>query len=46
MGTKNGLIKKTALTEYNSAKKTGLLAITLKKEDDEVNRCKINRWRR
>lgn len=35
MGTKKGLIKKTALTEYNSAKKTGLLAITLK-EDDEL----------
>ena len=35
MGTKRGLIKKTALTEYNSAKKTGLLAITLK-EDDEL----------
>ena len=35
MATKNGLIKKTALTEYNSARKTGLLAITLK-EDDEL----------
>ena len=35
MGTKNGLIKKTALSEYNSARKTGLLAITLK-EDDEL----------
>ena len=35
MGTKNGLIKKTALTEYNSARKTGLLAITLK-DDDEL----------
>ncbi len=35
MGTKKGLIKKTALTEYNSTKKTGLLAITLK-EDDEL----------
>lgn len=33
--TKNGLIKKTGLTEYNSARKTGLLAITLK-EDDEL----------
>ncbi len=33
--TRNGLIKKTALTEYNSARKTGLLAITLK-DDDEV----------
>jgi len=35
MGTKNGLIKKTALSEYDSARKTGLLAITLK-EDDEL----------
>ena len=35
MATKNGLIKKTALSEYNSARKTGLLAITLK-EDDEL----------
>lgn len=35
MATKNGLIKKTALSEYNSNKKTGLLAITLK-EDDEL----------
>ena len=35
MCTKNGLIKKTALTEYNSARKTGLQSITLK-EDDEL----------
>ena len=35
MATKNGLIKKTALTEYNSARKTGLQGITLK-EDDEL----------
>jgi len=33
--TKEGLIKKTALTEYNSSRKTGLQAITLK-EDDEL----------
>jgi len=33
--TRNGNIKKTSLTEYNSARKTGLLAINLK-EDDEV----------
>lgn len=33
--TKNGLIKKTALNEYNSARRTGLLSITLK-EDDEL----------
>ena len=35
MSTKNGLIKKTALSEYNSARKTGLQGITLK-EDDEL----------
>lgn len=35
MCTKNGLIKKTALSEYNSARKTGLQSITLK-EDDEL----------
>ena len=33
--TKKGLIKKTCLTEYNSARKTGLQAINLK-EDDEL----------
>jgi len=35
MATKQGLIKKTALTEYNSGKRTGLQGITLK-EDDEL----------
>ena len=35
MATKNGLIKKTSLVEYNSARKTGLQGITLK-EDDEL----------
>ena len=35
MATKNGLIKKTALVEYNSARKTGLQGIALK-EDDEL----------
>ena len=35
MATKNGLIKKTPLTEYDSGKKTGLAAITLK-DDDEL----------
>ena len=35
MATKNGLIKKTPLIEYDSSRKTGLLAITLK-EDDEL----------
>ena len=40
MGTKNGLIKKTALTEYDSGRKTGLLAITLK-DDDELISVKL-----
>ena len=35
MATKNGLIKKTALKEYDTTRKTGLQGITLK-EDDEL----------
>ena len=35
MATKKGLIKKTSLKEYDSTRKTGLLAINLK-EDDEL----------
>ena len=35
MATKKGLIKKTALSEYNSARRTGLQGITLK-DDDEL----------
>lgn len=35
--TKNGIIKKTALSEYNSARKTGLLSITLKDEDELID---------
>ena len=37
MGTKNGLIKKTALTEYDSSKRTGLLSITLKDNDELIS---------
>ena len=36
MATQKGFIKKTALTEYNSARKTGLQAITLKDEDELI----------
>jgi len=36
MATKNGLIKKTALTEYNTSRKTGLQGITLKEEDELI----------
>ena len=35
MATRNGLIKKTKLMEYNTARKTGLQAISLR-EDDEL----------
>ena len=37
MATKNGLIKKTPLQEYNSIRKTGLLAITLKDDDELID---------
>ena len=36
MGTKNGLIKKTSLKEYDSNKKTGLQGITLKDNDELI----------
>ena len=37
MGTKNGLIKKTALKEYDSSRKNGLQGITLKDEDELIS---------
>ena len=37
MATKKGIIKKTALAEYNSARKTGLLSITLKDDDELID---------
>ena len=37
MGTKNGLIKKTQLKEYDSARKSGLLAITLRENDELID---------
>lgn len=33
MVTKNGIIKKTALSEFENVRKSGLIAITLKKDD-------------
>ncbi len=33
MATQNGLIKKTALSEFNNVRKSGLIAINLKEED-------------
>ncbi len=40
MATKNGLVKKTGLTEYSNVRKNGLAAITLR-EDDELIEVKI-----
>ncbi len=37
MATKNGLIKKTALKEYDTTRKTGLQGITLKEEDELIS---------
>ena len=37
MATRNGLIKKTPLKEYDSSRKTGLLAINLKDEDELID---------
>ena len=37
MATKQGLIKKTALKEYDTSRKTGLLSITLKDEDELID---------
>ena len=36
MATRNGIIKKTALNEYMSVRKTGLIGITLKDEDELI----------
>ena len=40
MATKNGIIKKTPLSEYDSSRKTGLQGISLK-EDDELISVKL-----
>ena len=37
MATKHGMIKKTALGEYSSVRKSGLQAITLKDEDELID---------
>ena len=37
MGTKNGLIKKTALKEYDTSRKNGLQGITLKENDELIS---------
>ncbi len=37
MATKNGLIKKTSLSEYENIRKTGIQAITLKENDELID---------
>jgi DNA gyrase subunit A len=37
MATKNGIIKKTALKEYDTSRKTGLQGITLKDDDELIS---------
>ena len=37
MGTKNGIIKKTPLQEYDTVRKSGLQAITLKENDELID---------
>jgi DNA gyrase subunit A len=37
MATKNGIVKKTALMEYNSSRKTGLQGIALKDGDELID---------
>ena len=36
MATKNGLVKKTPITDYSNVRKTGLAAITLREEDELI----------
>lgn len=36
MATKNGLVKKTSITEYKNIRKTGLQAINLREDDDLI----------
>jgi len=40
MATQNGIIKKTALSEFENVRKSGLIAITLKKDDVLKKVCK------
>ena len=36
MATRNGLVKKTSIQEYANVKKTGLLAINLRENDELI----------
>lgn len=40
MATKRGLVKKTALAEYNTSRKDGIIAITLR-DDDELIKARL-----
>lgn len=40
MATRNGIIKKTALSEFENVRRSGLIAITLKKDDFLKKVCK------
>ncbi len=42
MGTKSGVVKKTALLEYRNMRKSGLIAIELREGDEIVNACLTN----
>lgn len=42
MGTKNGIVKKTSLTEFKNLRKNGLIAINLR-EGDELLKVKMTR---
>lgn len=37
MATRNGIIKKTALTEYDSSRKTGIIGINLAQDDELIS---------
>jgi DNA gyrase subunit A len=36
LATKKGLVKKTALTDYDSARQSGIIAVNFREEDDEL----------
>ncbi|HHY41688.1 MAG TPA: DNA gyrase subunit A [Thermoanaerobacterales bacterium] len=40
--TKNGIVKKTLLSEYNSTRKTGLIAISLREDDELISVRLVN----
>ena len=42
LATRNGVIKKSRLTDYDSSRSTGLVAITLRDEDDVVSAQLVN----